>query len=379
MPELGLYTMLGVACFVATGGLLVFANSEASGDWGRLGAVLSLVTLVAGIGFMFLAYTGKDDQFPTGEPPPVQAKKKQAPPPAEGGAAPEKAPVADAKAGAGNAAAQAALVSPENAKEPGMSFQDCPECPVMVVLPTGPFPLGASTGDPDAAAGEKPQRPANIQRKLALSLTEITNAQYGAYLKAVGGTAVACGTVTDASAGGLPAVCVTPREAAEYAAWLSRRTGQRYRLVTAAEWEFAARAGSADRYASGYTLAAGSAAVGLSGAFPPAAGTHGVNAFKVADLAGSVAEITADCVPASLAKVPVDGKAASSGADCAQRIVKDASWREPAVLARVSARRAIPVDQRSDGVGLRVVREMEREVADTGDKGGKGDKGTRKR
>src|SRR5690606_15740720 len=135
--------------------------------------------------------------------------------------------------------------------------------------------------------------------------------------------------------------------------------------VTAAEWEFAARAGSADRYASGFTLAAGSAAVGLGGSFPPAAGTHGVNAFKVADLAGSVAEITADCVPASLAKVPVDGKAATSGADCGQRIVKDASWREPAILARVTARRAVGVDQRSDGVGLRVVREMEREVADT--------------
>jgi predicted N-acetyltransferase YhbS len=51
----------------------------------------------------------------------------------------------------------------------------------------------------------------------------------------------------------------------------------------------------------------------------------------------------------------------------------------PAVMARVTARLAPSLDQRSDGVGLRVVREMEREVAETGDKGGKGDKGTRKR
>lgn len=373
------YVVVGGGLVLATAALLVYANLEISGDFGRYPAILSVPTFALAVVFMFLAYTGQGDEFGAWESTGIAAKSKPAPPPFAMTPQP-KSPEGEAKSPPSTGGTiQASLVPPDSAKEPGAAFQDCPECPVMVVLPTGPFPLGASTGDPDAAAGERPQRPANIQRTLALSLTEITNAQYGAYLAAVGGTAAACGTVTDTSAGGLPAACVTPREAAEYATWLSRRTGQRYRLVTAAEWEFAARAGSADRYASGYTLAAGSAAVGLSGAFPPAAGTHGINRFKVADLAGSVAEITADCVPASLAKVPVDGKAASSGADCSQRIVKDASWREPAVMARVTARRAIPIDARSDGVGIRVVREMEREVAETADKAAKGDKGTRKR
>ena len=65
--------------------------------------------------------------------------------------------------------------------------------------------------------------------------------------------------------GRMPVVNVDFRNAEAYAAWLSKKTGHRYRLLSEAEWEYAARAGSKTAYASGPTLSAQDANFDASG------------------------------------------------------------------------------------------------------------------
>ena len=369
LPHLDLAAIAGIVLFALTASLLFFANMEGAGELGRPAAALSLISLAGGIACMFLAYTGKDDEFPAFDGETVAAPARPKPsaivmplkPKAPADQAAAFAKTSKDPEAAAAPAVEADLVAAEDARAPGEAFKECPECPVMVVLPTGYFQLGAAANDEDASAAEKPQRGAVIRRPLAMARTEITNGQYAAFLAAGGRTAVACGAGTEQADAERPASCVSYRDAFEYAAWLSRLTGQRYRLATAAEWEFAARAGSTERFASG--AAAPTAALGLAQGPVPAAGSFGLNAFGLADLGGSLAEITADCVVGSLEHAPTDGTAAGEAGDCSRRIVKDGGWREPAARARVSARRAIAVEARSDWVGIRVVRDMERRTA----------------
>ena len=147
------------------------------------------------------------------------------------------------------------------------TFRDCSECPAMVALPGGGLLIGSPESEPGRHGNEGPQRQLQIEA-FAVSETEITRRQFRTFLDATHRQVEpGCDTHGDGTDGNWdhmpsaswsdpgfsqtdnhPVVCVTWQDARDYAAWVATRTGQPYRLLTEAEWEYAARAGTAGAF-----------------------------------------------------------------------------------------------------------------------------------
>ena len=122
----------------------------------------------------------------------------------------------------------------------------------MVVLPAGRFRMGCLSGDDDCFSDEKPVREVAIA-SFALSKHEVTFAQWDACVSGDG-----CGGHRPDDRGrgraDRPVVNVSWGDAQSYVSWLSRQTGEEYRLPTEAEWEYAARAGTTTKYSWGNVI-----------------------------------------------------------------------------------------------------------------------------
>ncbi|MEO1610454.1 MAG: SUMF1/EgtB/PvdO family nonheme iron enzyme, partial [Pseudomonadota bacterium] len=136
------------------------------------------------------------------------------------------------------------------ALKPGDAFMDCREtnadkgysefCPTMVVIPAGKFTMGSDDGVSD----ERPVREVTISKRFAVSKFEITFDQWQTCVDFGGCTENKTPGDEAWGQGDRPIINVSWNDAVQYAAWLSKTTGQRYRLLTEAEWEYAARAGT---------------------------------------------------------------------------------------------------------------------------------------
>ncbi len=145
-----------------------------------------------------------------------------------------------------------------NTLEIGDDFQDCNDCPVMVVIPPGAYVMGSPEMDTETESDELPQHEVILRRAFAVSQFEVTRAQFSAFILATKRSmAIDCrGHGVDPSVGlnwqspGFtqtdthPIVCVNWRDAKDYTEWLSAQTGFHYRLLSESEWEYAARAGA---------------------------------------------------------------------------------------------------------------------------------------
>ncbi len=246
---------------------------------------------------------------------------------------------------------------------------DCEQCPPMVVVSSGWFMMGASANDPHARPQELPARTVRLTRDFAIGQTEVTVKQFEAFLVSSGHPVPAC-WATNGGGADSAATCVSWHDASAYTRWLKKITGRTYRLPTAAEWEYAARAGSGQPYpvasdssavqrvsldTSARSLPDGVSATGAQN-LSVALGTP--NYFGLYDVNGGAAELTQDCWTASLNAVSSEGIAAETGASC-DRVIKDGMWSEDTKRARFSARRAVSPDKAIAGVGFRVVRELD--------------------
>jgi formylglycine-generating enzyme required for sulfatase activity len=250
-------------------------------------------------------------------------------------------------------------------------FRDCPNCPEMVVLPTGEFMMGSPASEKGRMSNEGPQHKVVIERPFAVGKFEITFAQWD-----LCATEGGCGhhpADEGWGRGKRPVINVSWDDARQFVAWISKKTGKPYRLLTEAEWEYAARAVTRltdpympfstgatinykqANYDANFTYNDGK--MGIYRQKTLEVGSFPKNAFGLHDMHGNVWEWVGDCYKDSYEGVPADGSPVTSAA-CPLRIVRGGSWNYRPQLLRSAYRYATAPEVRLDMVGFRIARSL---------------------
>jgi len=285
------------------------------------------------------------------------------------------------------------------AVKPGQTFRECDLCPEMIVVPAGRFMMGSAEAEYGHDRTEWPQHEVTISQDFAVGKYEVTVREFVAFLNAaVGEGRLREGwvmtdpgdqgsSVVRATEGGVvrfsskddresyPVTFVSWMGALEYTRWLSRQTAGKYRLLSEAEWEYAARAGSTTAYhfgddpsqlcdfanvaditgmkkhnwGSATNCEDGYAELAPVGRFQP-------NSFGLFDMLGNASEWVADCARPNYDKAPADG--APFEGRCDTRIVRGGSYQNLYVGVRSAKRYASAVDERAGTIGFRVARSL---------------------
>jgi formylglycine-generating enzyme required for sulfatase activity len=264
----------------------------------------------------------------------------------------------------------------------------------MLLISPGSFVMGSPESEPGRFEDEGPQHPVTVARAFAVSTAPITRAQYEVFVRTTRRSDP--GTCASMSAEGNwvrtsglswnnpgfeqaaehPVVCVSWEDAQAYARWLSEKTGRTYRLLTEAEFEYIARAGSTTTFswgASGEDMCAH--ANGFDAAarrtypdWPGAACDDGhvhtapvhafpANAFGLFGTVGNVFQWTEDCfLEGGYAGAPADGSARIV-AGCEARVIRGGSWLNSSRGLRAAMRDRDRQGDRYTNVGIRVARE----------------------
>ncbi|HJR32741.1 MAG TPA: SUMF1/EgtB/PvdO family nonheme iron enzyme, partial [Pseudomonas sp.] len=196
---------------------------------------------------------------------------------------------------------------------PGKVFKDCRNCPEMVVLPAGTFTMGTPEGEVGREPDEGPMHEVTFEKPFAMSRYQITAGEWAQYMKETGvtlpdgdtrpGRACTNGKPSYPQGPRQPAVCMNFAEVTAYVAWLSRKTGQHYHIVSEAQREYAARAGSTGPFpfpfdpGTEYSIATHANTYGPTDGYSHSSpvGSYPPNAFGMYDMHGNVYEWIADC------------------------------------------------------------------------------------
>ena len=275
----------------------------------------------------------------------------------------------------------------------GDRFRDCPECPEMVVVPRGRNWMGSPHYAEERQENEGPWHDVTIAAPFAIGVYEVTVAEFRRFVGETGYSAASsCYTHeggesadrTDRSwwNSGFsqgerhPVVCVSWNDVQAYAVWLSRKTGEKYRLLSESEWEYAARAGTETarywgqrgwaqcRYANGADRSLEERYSGWRGAscrdghvHTAPVGSFGANGWGLHDVLGNVWEWTEDCWNDSYGNAPSDGSAWEYG-DCEWRVLRGGSWLHGPLSLRAAHRESFSTSVGFYNIGFRVARTL---------------------
>jgi formylglycine-generating enzyme required for sulfatase activity len=250
----------------------------------------------------------------------------------------------------------------------GETFRDCADCPEMVVIPPGRFQMGSPDNErdrysdliylaperdraywasQDAASRKdkafveemfKPEGPVHeVHIRYAFSVAKypITRHEWKQFVKETRHH-----DNSDCLMGeqdNHPVVCVSWEDAQDYAAWLSRKSGQHYRLLSEAEYEYVNRAGTQTAYFWGDSADDLPRYANVNENGPTPVGSLKPNAFGVYDTTGNVQSWTQDCYHKNYDGAPTDGSAWES--NCSDgRIIRGSYWSQPPWMHRVAFR-----------------------------------------
>lgn len=253
-------------------------------------------------------------------------------------------------------------------------FRDCDVCPEMVVLPEGTFTMGSPSDEYRRFDNEGPQREVSIAR-FAAGKYEITFGEYAA-CRADGGCQDHDPTMDfrkDVLWMGdrRPVMQVNAKDADAYVDWLNSKVdGTPYRLLSEAEWEYAARAGTTTPFHTGDEITSEQANYNgqrsyanepIGGGYlrmPVDVGSYPPNAFGLHDMHGNIAEWTADCFRNSYAGLPKDGSAVPGSANCS-RPVRGGDFNKVPSYVRSAMRGAEPASRRDERIGFRIAKTLD--------------------
>jgi formylglycine-generating enzyme required for sulfatase activity len=275
----------------------------------------------------------------------------------------------------------------------GRSFRDG-DGPEMVVIPPGSFVMGSPASEAGRQDREGPQRTVQVREALAVGKFHVTVGEYRRFVEATGRSSSGCWVwnvaerkwVEDPSRNWRspgfaqtdrhPVVCVSWEDAQAYVRWLSQRTGRGYRLLTEAEWEYAARAGTttsrwwgdgeggqcgaangADRRAKQENPTWTTADCDDGFAYTAPVGSFAANRFGLHDMAGNAWQWVEDCWKENYQGSPTDSLVALvSGGDCSRRVLRGGSWFNTPSILRSAFRNWDSPGDRYYYVGFRVAR-----------------------
>jgi len=277
-------------------------------------------------------------------------------------------------------------------RTPGTKFKECPECPEMIVIPAGNFTMGSPSGEAGRSKNEGPLHQVTIARPFAVAINDVTRDEYGTFARETNRSGGNCYIFTGLSVAqhadgdwrnpGIqqtdhdPAVCISWNDAQAYISWLNGKLRQTlqvssgsngsfgpYRLLSEAEWEYAARAGTTTAYYWGNDAGSNHANCsrcdtrwGGHGTSP--VGSFAANSFGLNDMAGNAEQWTEDCFHDSYTGAPTDGSPWTSG-DCIYHVLRGGSWYENQLTLRSAYRGNNFPDRRFSIFGFRLARTLD--------------------
>lgn len=265
----------------------------------------------------------------------------------------------------------------------GDRFQDCEDCPEMIILPSGSFVMGSPQGEPGRRLDEGPRHTVTIAGRFAVGRFEVTYGQFDVFVRETnfrpgGNCHVYNGSSFSRRTGATyrspgfsqsrdhPVSCVSWYDAKAFVGWLNTKVpGSPYRLPTEAEWEYAARANTRSVFSFGNTAErlcrfgnVGDAGcpdgVGMRTA---TVGRYEPNQFGLYDMHGNMWEWVEDCYKPSYVDAPGDGSAVLSG-PCEKRVLRSGGWNSTVAFTRSATRDKFFPDGRYSNGGFRVAKTL---------------------